>query len=186
MIIQSPEGWRRSLVTALRGVCAHLRRCRDRSSPLTADLPTPVTSTRVQPMNSSDPPLQPPPSPGTELAKARNRAAEERTLMAWIRTCLSLISFGVGIDRIVAVLQRHLSESVNAFRLSRILGLSFIALGTVAMLAAALDHRYQLQRIQRNDLVYVSRRSAAFIVAAVLAGLGAIAFLGILVSMFIP
>jgi hypothetical protein len=31
------------------------------------------------------------PNPGTELAKERNRAAEERTLMAWIRTALSLI-----------------------------------------------------------------------------------------------
>jgi len=35
-----------------------------------------------------------------ELAKERNRAAEERTLMAWIRTCLSLISFGFGLDKI--------------------------------------------------------------------------------------
>jgi putative membrane protein len=46
------------------------------------------------------------PNPATELAKERNRAAEERTLMAWIRTCLTLISFGFGIERIVAVLDR--------------------------------------------------------------------------------
>jgi hypothetical protein len=39
------------------------------------------------------------------------------------------------------------------------LGLSFVALGTFALLGAALDHRHQLQRIQRNDLGYRSRRS---------------------------
>ncbi|MFM7169470.1 MAG: YidH family protein, partial [Cyanobium sp.] len=36
-----------------------------------------------------------------ELAKERNREAAERTLMAWIRTSLSLISFGFGVDKII-------------------------------------------------------------------------------------
>lgn len=132
-------------------------------------------------MSSPDPTPRTP-NPATELAKARNRAAEERTLMAWIRTCLSLISFGVGIDRIVAILQQNLGNTVNPLRLSRILGLSFIALGTLAMLVAAIDHRYQLQRIQRNDLIYVSRRSPALAVAIVLVVLGSVAFLGIIVN----
>jgi uncharacterized membrane protein YidH (DUF202 family) len=42
-----------------------------------------------------------------ELAKERNRAAAERTLMAWIRTSLSLISFGFGIDRVVTALNKQ-------------------------------------------------------------------------------
>ena len=41
-----------------------------------------------------------------ELAKQRNRDAAERTLMAWIRTCLSLISFGFGLDKIVEAIDR--------------------------------------------------------------------------------
>jgi putative membrane protein len=51
------------------------------------------------------------------------------------------------------------------------------------MLAATVDHQHQLQRIRRNDLNYVSRRSPSRVVAIVLAGLGAIAFLGILLDL---
>jgi uncharacterized membrane protein YidH (DUF202 family) len=35
-----------------------------------------------------------------ELARERNREAAERTLMAWIRTALSLIGFGFGIAKL--------------------------------------------------------------------------------------
>jgi putative membrane protein len=126
------------------------------------------------------------PNPATELAKERNRAAEERTLMAWIRTALALIGFGFGIDRIVATIYQAVGQTFNPLQLTRILGLSFVALGTFAMLVAALNHRHQLQRIQRNDLVYRSRQSPSLIVAYILTVLGSIAFVGILVSPLLP
>ena len=40
----------------------------------------------------------------TELAKTRNRAAAERTTLAWIRTALALISFGFGLDIIIGAI----------------------------------------------------------------------------------
>lgn len=124
-------------------------------------------------------------NPGTELAKERNRAAEERTLMAWIRTCLSLISFGFGIYSIVSILNQELGGALNSIRLSRMLAISFIVLGTFAMLAAAIDYRRQVRRIQRNDLLYQSRKSTTLFVAYILAFLGTLAFISIIIGLFI-
>ena len=51
-------------------------------------------------------PAEPTISESTELAKERNREVTDRILMAWIRTSLSLIGFGFGIDAIVQTPQK--------------------------------------------------------------------------------
>jgi putative membrane protein len=130
--------------------------------------------------NNPPPPL----NPQAELAKERNRAAAERTLMAWIRTCLSLISFGFGIDRIVSAILsfQNVAVRVNPIRLSRTLGLSFIALGIYAMIAAIIEHRNELRHIQRfGDYIYTPRRSLGLTVALGLVIIGIVAFVGILI-----
>ncbi len=119
----------------------------------------------------------------TELAKERNRAAAERTLMAWIRTCLSLISFGFGIDRVVAAIDAsQTNERLNSLHLSRLLGLAFIALGTYAMLAAAIEHQQELTHIQKEQYFYKPRRSLGLTVAVGLIFIGAFAFAGIVIN----
>ncbi|PSF39065.1 hypothetical protein C7H19_03160 [Aphanothece hegewaldii CCALA 016] len=123
-----------------------------------------------------------------ELAKERNRAAAERTLMAWIRTCLSLISFGFGIDSIVgAILSFHkVSENLNHVRFSRVLGLSFIALGIYAMISAAIEHKRELRHIQRSvDYLYTPRRSLGLTVAIALICIGIYAFISILIKAYL-
>ena len=66
-----------------------------------------------------------------ELAKERNREAAERTLMAWIRTALSLIGFGFGIGKLAAYMDAaglH-TRSRDVPHSSLIFGASFIVVG---------------------------------------------------------
>ncbi|MEL6496832.1 MAG: DUF202 domain-containing protein [Cyanobacteria bacterium J06623_7] len=127
-----------------------------------------------------------PPSTNTELAKERNRAAAERTLMAWIRTCLSLIGFGFGVDRIITALQESAIYSYidDPLHLTRILGLSFIGIGTVAIVLAALEHRRELYHIRQENYRYKPRSSLAFIVAISISLIGLFAFVGILIKSY--
>ncbi|MEM8502273.1 MAG: DUF202 domain-containing protein [Cyanobacteria bacterium P01_D01_bin.1] len=116
-----------------------------------------------------------------ELAKKRNRAAAERTLMAWIRTSLSLITFGFGIDKIVSVLNSAVGVD-DPVSFTSILGLAFVSLGTLAMLAATLQHRQELKHFQTKSYRYVPNVSISFVVAIAILAIGFFAFFGILTS----
>jgi uncharacterized membrane protein YidH (DUF202 family) len=84
----------------------------------------------------------------TDLAIQRTVIASERTLMAWIRTALSMIGFGFSIYKFF----QYLPEDIAAGNISRPqaprnLGMSLIALGTLALSAAAWQHRGFLNEI---------------------------------------
>ena len=117
----------------------------------------------------------------TELAKYRSRAAADRTLMAWIRTCLSLIGFGFGIPTIVRAIENtRLSHHLNPVRFSVIVGLSFIGTGMLGMFLGLREHRKLLKQIQSDRYTYETSHSAEIIGVALLV-IGLVSFIGVII-----
>lgn len=116
----------------------------------------------------------------TELAKERNREAADRTLMAWIRTALSLIGFGFGIGKFYDYLETaQLHEKLDPTRSTLIFGASFIIIGILGLLAAVIQHARIVNRLDRPDFAYAAMRPISMTVAILLLLIGSFAFIGI-------
>ena len=108
-----------------------------------------------------------------ELAKQRNLDAAERTLMAWIRTCLSLISFGFGLDKIIAAIDRALTGGeLQAQRGVQLVAAAFVVTGVLAMAGATVQYRRELRRLQHDDYVYRDKPQLAAATAVLITLIG--------------
>jgi putative membrane protein len=112
------------------------------------------------------------------MALERTFLAAERTLMAWLRTSLSMISFGFAIAKTLDALQKSQGGALTGPRghtySPDTLGLALIAIGTLALVAAVLQHRATLKRMRTRGLQ--PRWSLALTVGGVVAVLGVFAF----------
>jgi putative membrane protein len=115
----------------------------------------------------------------TDLALERTLIAAERTMMAWIRTALSMIGFGFTITKFFQYLPEELAAgNIRRPQAPRNLGLTLIALGTLALAAAAWQHRHFLHTIGAGRTRNLWSISFVVTIAVVLIGL--ITFYGVL------
>ena len=121
------------------------------------------------------------------LARQRNRDAAERTLMAWIRTCLSLISFGFGLDKIITALNSRLPGAPSHAGLGvQLISAAFIVTGVVAMAAATWQHKRNLRRLLRDDFTYTEPASIAAATAVMISLIGLAALSLLLFGALLP
>lgn len=113
----------------------------------------------------------------TELARERNREAADRTLLAWIRTSLAMVSLGFGIERFG---QAAVSLDGGGFSplKTRFYGATLITLGIVATLAGMWEHRLVLRAVSKDDYRYsdrppIARWLGAGLIVVGIAGLAA-------------
>lgn len=89
------------------------------------------------------------------LALERNKLASERTLMAWIRTALTMIGFGFTMFKFLQAIQEHSAAPVLRPDAPRNLGVTLVGMGTLAVLVACVQHRKYVHSL-RADKPYPS------------------------------
>ena len=114
----------------------------------------------------------------TDLAVQRTIMAGERTLMAWIRTAVSLIGFGFGIFKFFQYQAEEIAAgNIRRPNAPRNLGLTLIALGTVALFAAAWQHWSFLKAMGASKKQHLS---ISLVIAIAVVLVGCITFYGVL------
>ena len=84
----------------------------------------------------------------TELSIKRTALAHERTLMAWIRTATSLISFGFTIYKFFQEVQQesHRSTLITP----RMVGIIMIGIGIIGLLFAQIQHQIAYKELKKE------------------------------------
>ena len=118
-----------------------------------------------------------------ELARERNREAADRTLLAWVRTSLAMISLGFGIERLgqAAAALDGAALGMSLMK-TRVFGAALIALGIAATLAGMWEHRLVLRALTNDDYRYADRPAVARAMGVALVVVGLTALVMMLVA----
>jgi len=113
----------------------------------------------------------------TQLAFERTRNSYENTMMSWIRTSTSLITFGFSIYKFFQI------EAPNHPQQNRLIGprefaLMLVSIGILSLLLATIEHRHNIRALGAQ---YAGKqRSLSVLVAALISILGILALLAMI------
>lgn len=118
--------------------------------------------------------------------------AIERTFLAWARTALALMGFGFVLARIGLFLREvavaHQGEAAQDFALAEAsrslwLGTALVVVGLVVQGFALMEHRQQVRRFRRGEIIVSGGWSLSMLVGLALIAIG-IAMVAYLVHFF--
>ena len=103
--------------------------------------------------------------------------------MAWIRTCLTLIGFGIGIDVLVEGLEHTALGDVPNFLAwsGRIIGVGLVVMAVVAAITSLVQYRQVLKMIEVGHFNYKPSFPLVSAVTAVLVLIGLFAGMAIVI-----
>jgi putative membrane protein len=104
------------------------------------------------------------------LGAMNTMMAADRTLMAWARTSLSLLSFGFGLYKILQEVQRAENVSLHD-NAPRNAGLALIVAGTIAIVMGTIEYWVTLQQLRHLQRFRLSRSALIMAVLMCAAGL---------------
>jgi putative membrane protein len=117
----------------------------------------------------------------TDLALFRNLMAADRTLMAWVRTSLSLYSFGFTIYKVLVAFQQGGGQLPQGHT-PRNIGLFLTGLGTVAILMGTVEYWQSLKELRKVKDFRLTRPS--LLMAALMSVMGVFLFISIMTKLF--
>lgn len=101
----------------------------------------------------------------TRLSSYRTLMAADRSLMAWVRTALSMISFGFTIYKILQGFEQSGTDLGEAAQ-PRVVGLFLIGLGTISMVMGTSEYWHRAKELSAYTSIPIWRPS--FIMAVLI------------------